>query len=273
MKKRIISLLLAVCLLFGAMLTLASCTIDSNVTKMANAMGATFCEGHGYDFSVTLTGTIKNGDTESTVNVKYDVIIDKDDIKKSKNSLAIADNPLANVTYYTDGEYVYAEYLGFKYKTSEITFQKTTPFIQEKIRSGLFNVWSEGNLKAGTFTESDGALTFSTSWSDTSADENHVLSAQPREILESAFYLYTKSYNESSNPKCTDSTLTVTAKDGYVTELTASASLEKGDVSGDVEMVVIVNNPGQDATVTLPAGCESWNSLDGLSSLLGGLFK
>ncbi len=263
MKRRILGVILTVSMLISLVLSLASCGAYSAFDK---ALEETFSTGHGSDLTVVITGTVHDDGVEQLVNLKYDIKIDKSDITKTCVVLTVDDDPNSKVTYYTDGDYVYVDFNGSQLKVSEFDFKKENVLMAETIRSGLLYRWDKLQVEGADCQKKDGVITFNRMWVDSTSTlaGNHVLAAQPRNILVAAFYEYEDDFDSSTTTDFTNASLTATAKDGFITGMIASAVITSTDpdLRGDLKMEMTVNNPGQDVSVTLPSGCTTWEEFD-----------
>lgn len=264
MKKRIIGTLLAATLLLSLVFTLASC---DPYGKFESALENTFSGEHGYDVVAVITGTIEEDGVADEVNLKYEIKIDKTNAAKTCVKVTVDDNPTSTATYYTDGEYVYYDYRGSQFKIKETDFKKNSGWIQEEIRSGLLKpVWGEyeGQINGGDCTEADGAIVWSSGWAEKPViAERHWLACAPSNVLTNAIFAYSESYDSTAMyaTEFKNASLTATAKDGFITRITAAATLTYEALEADLAMDLTVNAPSEDVSVSLPAGCTSWAEL------------
>ena len=264
MKRRIISTLMAVALTLSLVFTLASCDPWG---KFENALKNTFTGEHGYDVVAVVTGTVEENGVLDEVNIKYEIKIDKTNSAKTCVKITVDGNPASATTYYTDGEYVYLNFGNNGVKMTETDFKKSSGWMQEDIRSNLLKpVWGErdGQINDADCTEADGVTVWSRGWAEpTPIAERHWLMYAPSNVLSNALFAYVADYDSTAMyaTEFDNANLTATAKDGFVTAITTTATLTYEDISATLKADITVNNPETDVSVTLPAGCASWDEM------------
>lgn len=257
MKKRIVALLLALCIVCMCGL-LASCSQLTTVVELAQAVERT---NNLEDMDATLEVEM----SMEIMGIEMNIPITADMKVKGMNS----ENPISfstvsmsllgtNVTVdvYQEGDWAYLSMDGMQYKMNISEAESEYDYTDDM--KNMLQTLPEYLLEGIEFTENeDGSKTISVNISDEEFTELY------DELLEDL------SATSGVNPEdleVSDAVVSITIKDGYVLEydmeFTMAMTVEGVETDTDVAYKLTYNNPGQAVTITPPEGYQDFEEME-----------
>lgn len=257
MKKRIVSLLLALCV-FCMCGLLASCNqlstfvvvsqalektakLDSMEAKMEMEMEMSMM---GMDITVPIDAEVK------AKGLQGDNPVSLSDISTSVLGQTV------EMVMYQEGDWAYYVVDDMKYKTNIAEAEAETDYTG--VVTGLLQKLPEGLLEGIELVDNeDGSQTMSLELSGEQFTEIYA------DILDTTSAQYGDSISKF---EISDASISITVKDGYVSvfdmAFTMDMTVEGVETSSDVVYKVSYLNPGQEVTITPPEGYQDFEEMD-----------
>ncbi len=257
MKKRIVSLLLALCLLCVCGL-FASCSRVTTFMELTQAIGRTNAL---VDIAATLeveTETEVMGMNMSipiTVDMKVKGANSDNQISFSTVSMSLFGTEMV-ADVYQEGDWAYYSMDGMQYKMN-ISEEESEYDYTDDMKNMLREL-PETLLEGLDFMKNDdGSKTISVALSN--ADFTELYEA----LLEDTSASNGVSIEEL---EVKDAVVSITIKDGYISvyemEFTMTTAVEGVETSTDVAYKLTYDNPGQEVTITPPEGYQDFEEMD-----------